>query len=156
MTDEVKILTTAVIECQRANMKKSAMECCYVLMKPEFRCQLDEKYKNTIETMVRKGGKAKLEDPPDEMTPCPNCEKMFPNFSIGCIFCRTGEIFCLASGRHLVADDLTACPKCDFPALKSEFIKVLKQDPHCPLCKEEVDHTRIFLINDMRPYIDRP
>ena len=26
-------------------------------------------------------------------------------------------------GRHLVKDDMTACPSCDFPALFSEFIR---------------------------------
>lgn len=28
-----------------------------------------------------------------------------------------------SQGRHIVNTDLTACPECDFPALRTEFIE---------------------------------
>ena len=49
----VPILTSTVIECQRAGLRRSAYEYASMLMRPEYRAQLDEKYKRKIETIVR-------------------------------------------------------------------------------------------------------
>ena len=53
----VPILTSTVIECQRAGMKKTALEYATKLMAPELRPQIAEAYKRKIETIVRKPDK---------------------------------------------------------------------------------------------------
>ena len=49
--DIVPILTSTVIECYKAGLKNSAYAS--VLMRPEYRQQIDEKYKKKIEAIVR-------------------------------------------------------------------------------------------------------
>ena len=55
----VPILTSTVIECQRANMKKTAYEYACVLMRPEYRNNITAEYKRKIENIVRKSGISK-------------------------------------------------------------------------------------------------
>merc|ERR1719198_683686 len=50
----VPILTSVVIECQKANFKTSAYPFACTLMRPEYRPQVLEQYKRKIETIVRK------------------------------------------------------------------------------------------------------
>ena len=57
----VPILTSTVIECQRAGMKKTALEYATKLMAPELRPQIAEAYKRKIETIVRKPDKTETE-----------------------------------------------------------------------------------------------
>ena len=50
----VPILTSTVIECQRAGLKQSAFEFASMLMRPEYRSQVNPKFKRKIE--VRQAG----------------------------------------------------------------------------------------------------
>merc|ERR1719443_940742 len=50
----VPILTSVVIECQRASMKNQAYQFACMLMRPEYRQQISEQYKKKIENIVRK------------------------------------------------------------------------------------------------------
>ncbi|XP_017460655.1 PREDICTED: WD repeat-containing protein 19-like, partial [Rhagoletis zephyria] len=49
-----QILTTLVIECQRAGYPKTALKYAQLLMKPESREKVDAKFRRKIETLVRK------------------------------------------------------------------------------------------------------
>lgn len=51
--DVVPILTSTVIECQRSGLKKSSFEFAAMLMRPEYRQQIDSKWKKKIEGIVR-------------------------------------------------------------------------------------------------------
>ncbi len=51
--DDVGILTSTVIECMRAGLKRSAFEYAAVLVRPEYRNQIDQAYKRKIEAIVR-------------------------------------------------------------------------------------------------------
>jgi len=51
--DIVQILTTTVVECQKAGMNNSAFNFSLLLMRPEYRDQIDPKYKKKIEALVR-------------------------------------------------------------------------------------------------------
>lgn len=53
----VPILTSTVIECQRADMKSTAFEYAAMLMRPEYRDDINPAYKRKIEAMVRKRDK---------------------------------------------------------------------------------------------------
>lgn len=49
----VPILTSAVIECQRAGLKKSAFGFAAMLMRPEYRNDIMASYRKKIENIVR-------------------------------------------------------------------------------------------------------
>lgn len=119
----VQLLTTAVVECNKAGLHKSCMQSCFTLMKPEYRKLIPEKFKLKIETMVRKSGKNKQEDVPDDTSPCPYCQAMVPDYTQVCSECKSEIPFCIASGRHIFSGDFTTCPKCEFPAVRSEILK---------------------------------
>ncbi|XP_022236591.1 WD repeat-containing protein 19-like, partial [Limulus polyphemus] len=48
----VPILTSTVIECHRAGLKKSSFGFAAMLMRPEYRNEIDLKYKKKIEAIV--------------------------------------------------------------------------------------------------------
>ena len=50
----VPILTSTVIECQRAELRKTAHEYATMLMHPDYRSKIAEEYKRKIENIVRK------------------------------------------------------------------------------------------------------
>ncbi|KAB1282884.1 WD repeat-containing protein 19 [Camelus dromedarius] len=107
----VPILTSTVIECHRAGLKKSAFSFAAMLMRPEYRSKLDAKYKKKIEAMVR------------------------------------------WAGRHMLKDDWTVCPHCDFPALYSEFKIMLNTESTCPMCSERLNFAQLKKIPDCTPYL---
>ncbi|KAG1659031.1 WD repeat-containing protein 19 [Nymphon striatum] len=112
-----------------------------MLMRPEYRNQMDLKYKKKIETIVRKTAKGTEEDEP--MTPCPYCDIKLSETDLFCPECKNNIPYCIASGRHLVKDNLTICPHCNFPAILSEFKQLLEADPQCPMCSERLDSSTL-------------
>jgi hypothetical protein len=50
---KVPILTSTVISCTKAGLKASALEYAMALMRPEYRAQVDPKFKRKIEALVR-------------------------------------------------------------------------------------------------------
>lgn len=50
----VQILTSTVIECQRAGLKASSYEYAAMLMRPEYRPAIDANLKRKIEAIVRR------------------------------------------------------------------------------------------------------
>ena len=69
-THAVNILTSTVIEAMKSNLKGLAYQWSAVLVRPEYRSQINEKYKNRIENIARRP----VKDEVDEVkTPCPFC-----------------------------------------------------------------------------------
>ncbi|RZB40660.1 WD repeat-containing protein 19 [Asbolus verrucosus] len=139
----VPILTSTVIECHRAGLKHAAFKYATMLMNPEYRKQVDAKYAKKIEAVVRKPPKSGKDgeatgDPVEALTPCPYCENLLPE----------------TEGRHIVTSDLTACPECHFPALRSQFIEILDNEDSCPMCSEKLDSRRLQKIDDPKPYLN--
>ncbi|XP_072391731.1 WD repeat-containing protein 19 isoform X3 [Diabrotica undecimpunctata] len=155
----VPILTSTVIECHRANLRQVAYKYATTLMNPEYRKNIDPKYSKKIEAVIRKPSKGvkdgeASEDPVEPLTPCPFCESMLPETEITCNTCKNNIPFCIVTGRHIVTADLTACPECDFPAIRSEFLQIAEDDPHCPMCSMRIDITRLEPIQDSKPYLN--
>ncbi|KAK2581953.1 hypothetical protein KPH14_002396 [Odynerus spinipes] len=151
----VPILTSTVIECHRAGLKQAAFNFAAMLMRPEYRTQIDIKYSKKIEAIVRKPPRAKdneLEDEP--LTPCPYCKNKVPETEITCDKCKNTIPFCIATGRHIIEDDFTVCPQCDFPAIRSEFLRIIESDEICPMCSEHVDPNTVSSTIDIHPYLD--
>ena len=140
-------MTSTVIECQRSGMKKSAFNYAVMLMRSEYRDQIDSKYAKKIESTVRKAPKNikqlndfdELEtngnDDDDDVeiskrkstkdsSPCPFCNCSLTNMEITCGQCKNSLPICIATGHHLTnAQENIQCPECLFPAVKSEMIK---------------------------------
>lgn len=68
----INILTTAVVEAIRANLKGIAFQWACVLVRPEYRGQIPEKYKNKIENVARKH--VKDESMEISKSACPFCK----------------------------------------------------------------------------------
>ncbi|KAF7987479.1 hypothetical protein HCN44_003241 [Aphidius gifuensis] len=150
----VPILTSTVIECHRAGLKFAAFNFAAMLMRPEYRMQVDAKYSKKIEAIVRKPPRNKdhnIEDEP--LTSCPYCQNNIPETEITCDKCKNTIPFCIASGRHIVADDFTVCPHCDFPAIKSEFLRIIETEENCPMCNQQLDAKIIPQNINIRPYL---
>ncbi|XP_017769670.1 PREDICTED: WD repeat-containing protein 19 [Nicrophorus vespilloides] len=155
----VPILTSAVIECHRAGLRQAAHKYATLLMKPEYRKQIDAKYSKKIEAVVRKPPKTgkdgeKLDDPSEPLTPCPYCGNELPESDIYCSVCKNNLPFCIVTGRHIIISDLTACPECDFPALYSEFVQYLEAESNCPMCSEKIAGRKLQKVDDFKAYLN--
>ncbi|NXK78082.1 WDR19 protein, partial [Amazona guildingii] len=146
----VQILTSVVIECHRAGLKNSAFSFAAMLMRPEYRNKIDLKYKKKIEAVVRHPGTTATEEP---TTACPYCAFQLPECELLCPSCKNNLPYCIATGRHMVRDDWTVCPHCDFPALYSEFKNMLETENTCPMCSERIDIAHLKKINDCTQYL---
>ncbi|XP_063074275.1 WD repeat-containing protein 19 isoform X2 [Engraulis encrasicolus] len=146
----VPILTSAVIECHRAGLKNSAFSFAAMLMRPEYRNKIDLKYKKKIEAMVRRPDTTELEE---DSTPCPFCDFQLPECELLCPGCKNNLPYCIATGRHMVKEDWSVCPHCDFPALYSQFIQLLETESVCPMCSESLSVNQIRRIPDCSAYL---
>ncbi|XP_016043485.1 WD repeat-containing protein 19 [Erinaceus europaeus] len=146
----VPILTSTVIECHRAGLKNSAFVFAAMLMRPEHRSKIDTKYKKKIEAMVRRPDTSETEE---ATTPCPFCEFLLPECGLLCPGCKNNIPYCIATGRHMLKNDWTVCPHCDFPALFSEFKIMLNTESTCPMCSERLKPAQLKKITDCTPYL---
>ncbi|XP_002400651.3 WD repeat-containing protein 19 [Ixodes scapularis] len=131
----VPILTSTVVECHRAGLGNSAFVHASTLLRPEYRGQLDPKYRKKVEGIVRKPHR---EQEPEPTAPCPFCESSVPEMELVCSHCKNTLPFCLVTGKHVLRHDLTLCPKCTFPAILSKFRALLETESSCPMCSETV------------------
>lgn len=74
-------------------------------------------------------------------TPCPFCGDLVLDFQDDCQKCLNYIPFCIASGKHVVAEDLAVCNECKFPTNYSYMKKMLNTDgieKTCPMCNCDV------------------
>ena len=151
----VPILTSLVIECQRVGFHKNALKFAQMLMKSENRDKVDTKFRRKIETLVRKspGMQPSVEELHEELQitsmPCPYCNENVRENEFTCYTCRNAIPFCIASGLHIVKNDLTKCPNCHFPAIMSHFLKILSFETQCPMCSETIDIGQVKMLLDL-------
>ena len=126
-TSTVPILTSTVIECQRAGLKNSSYEYALVLMRPEYRPLIDANLKRKIEAIVRRRA-ANNEDIQEELSPCPISGQMIPVTQLTCPTTRDALPMCIITGRHLVIDDWCFCPNSKLPALYSEYVRYILEE----------------------------
>ncbi|XP_071452490.1 WD repeat-containing protein 19 [Hetaerina americana] len=163
----VPILTSTVIECHRAGLRSSAFKNAAVLVKSDYRSQIDPKYQKKIEGLVRKPsfmrqnrgdgdgvdvGAENAGDASEPLSPCPFCSFQLPETELLCLQCKALIPFCIATGRHIVADDFTVCPHCEFPGIYSELIMLLKYEEVCPMCGENLSASDVSLIENFAEY----
>ncbi|XP_015782176.1 WD repeat-containing protein 19-like [Tetranychus urticae] len=160
--DIVAILTITVIECQKIGFKKQALQYASMLMKPEYRELIKPKeVKRKIETLVRKSASTRREadDIGDlvtgKQTDCPYCNVKLLETELICFDCRNNIPFCIATGHHIIKGDLTVCPSCTFPAIKSYFKKYLDKNPVCPMCGSNIEINELESIEDINKLLNQ-
>ena len=100
----VPILTSTVIECQRAGLKNSAFNYAVVLMRPEHRSEIEEKYRKKIEGIIRKPQKTEEES---VLTPCPYCETSVAESDLQCDSCRLVKKICFIVSSFKIKINVT-------------------------------------------------
>ncbi|KAI6657490.1 WD repeat-containing protein 19-like [Oopsacas minuta] len=149
----VQILTSTVIECQRAGLKQSAFTYAAMLMRPEYRQLIDAKWKNNIENIVRRGSE-KDEQVNEPLLPCPFCHTSLPEYQLDCPQCKNNVPYCLQTGRHMILEDWTRCPHCHFPALFSELSQYTNEEgAMCLMCSLALSPRHVTKIDDPTPYL---
>uniref|UniRef100_A0A4W5LJJ7 Uncharacterized protein n=1 Tax=Hucho hucho TaxID=62062 RepID=A0A4W5LJJ7_9TELE len=58
----------------------------------------------------------------EETTPCPYCGFTLPQCDLICPGCKNNLPYCIATGHHMLKEDWSVCPHCEFPALYSQLI----------------------------------
>ena len=73
---------------------------------------------------------------------------MLPSLSEIIIYnpCQNALPYCVATGYHITPTDLTVCPLCKFPAVKSEFLALVEDGVVCPMCVETLATSDIKLL----------
>lgn len=117
-----------------------------MLVRPEYRSKLDSKYKRKIEQIVRRPEKDERDE--DFKTQCPFCSTLVPDNVLDCLECKNHIPYCIASGKHMILQDWSYCPRCEFPALHSRMKSVLESTGQCPMCSQNVDASSLTLVDD--------
>ncbi|KAH8876682.1 WD repeat-containing protein 19 [Schistosoma japonicum] len=161
----VPILTSTVIECQKAGLKSASFSYAAMLLRPEYRDKLDVKYRRKFETLVRRrdlksdgsvdqSTNVLLNSPNhynvESSTPCPSCGSPLLETSLYCTECRSTIPYCVITGYHVVKNDFSICPGCHFPALYSEILKYVENcsTPICPMCNTNLSRDTIRRLVD--------
>ena len=135
----VPILSSTVVECTRAGLKKTAIEFAQRLMAPELRKEIVDTYKRKIETVARKPD-PDAEDIPEPNSSCPFCDASGGAYDMTCNACQSDVPCCMASGMRVTKEEWTHCPACHFPCNRDAFIKiVMAEGGECPMCRDIVD-----------------
>ncbi len=140
----VPLLTSTVIECQRAGLKRSAYEYASMLMRPEYRNSVNKKYRKPIETIVRRPDQTEEEEP---VAACPVCEFPVPETLLDCPGCKNTIPYCVTTGKHMTIDDWAFCPSCAFPTLFSAFTSGQGPSCVCSMCDNAVDTAAVVRLD---------
>ncbi|EAR82687.2 WD40 repeat protein (macronuclear) [Tetrahymena thermophila SB210] len=144
-THAVNILTSAVIAAMKSKNRPLAYKWSVELVRPEYRSHINEKYKTRIENIARKPLK---EEPVENKTECPFCKEYVGEFQLVCESCQNVIPFCIASGTHVIADQLCFCPSCRFPANINYFIKYAEsEEGRCPMCSVQINLNEVKVEN---------
>ena len=130
----------------RANLKEAAYNWACVLMRPEHRPHIDEKFKKQIEKVAIK--RPKGGDPEESVSSCPFCSAQVLDYELECESCKNSVPFCLASGKHMQLSAWSECPSCKFPALYTEIGRSLEREGDCAMCGSKVSPSLLALVND--------
>jgi WD repeat-containing protein 19 len=112
----VPILTSVVIECQRAKMQGDSYHFACQLMSAENRPHISEQYKKRIENIVRKSQPENSAESAEQTSPCMYCGAMLNDSLLDCPSCKNISPFCIVTGMRMLRDDWSYCTFCNFPA----------------------------------------
>jgi len=143
----VKILTSSVIWCHKAGLKKSAWEYASKLMSNDTRKEVDAKFRKKIEALVRRPA---TEEKEEKLSPCPFCSFQIPETLLDCPDCKNSIPYCATTGKHMLLNDCTFCPSCNFPHLYSEFLKKVHASKTCDMCNQTIQLSSITKVDNAK------
>ncbi|KAJ1448620.1 hypothetical protein M885DRAFT_538620 [Pelagophyceae sp. CCMP2097] len=116
----IQLLTSTVVECQRAGLKQAAYDYASMLMRPEHRGNIEAKFKKKIEAMIRRPNLdgASEEEP---LSACPVSGVPIPQTDLECPTTKEEIPMCVVTGRHMERSDWCICPNSKMPALYSQY-----------------------------------
>ncbi|XP_048515490.1 WD repeat-containing protein 19-like isoform X1 [Athalia rosae] len=124
-------------------------------MRPEYQTQIHANCSKKIEAIVRKAPKTKDPEAENEpLTPCPYCKNKLPETKVMCDKCKSTIPFFIATGRHLLKEDFTACPQYEFPKIATEFLRIIESEEVCPMCTEHVDPNMVSSSIGIHSFLD--
>merc|ERR1712060_55519 len=129
-----QILTSAVIECQRAGLPRTARDHAQMLMSPEYRANIAEQYRKKVEAIVRKPDRS--EEPDMEQLPCPACAVPGDAYDLSCASCAAQIPYCIATGKRMELQGWSECPGCHFPANGNSLLTWLEHQKVCRMCQQ--------------------
>jgi WD repeat-containing protein 19 len=148
----VPILTSTVIECQRAGLKKDSLEYAKILLRPEHKPKIMAQYVKPIEGIVRRPPTQEELDKEktEKASPCPYCAFDLPETLLDCPSCKNNLPYCITTGKHMLMSDWTECPSCRFPTLYSAFVSHISTsaDKKCCMCDQVVNVADVIRIKD--------
>lgn len=121
----IQLLTSTVIECQRAGLKNSAYEYASMLMRPEYHDKIEPKFKRKIESIIRRPS---LDQEHEPLSPCPISGHMIAQTELECPTTKEEIPMCVVTGRHMERGDWCFCPNSNMPALLSEYVQYIKSE----------------------------
>lgn len=160
----VPILTSAVIECQRAGLKASCYEFASTLMRPEYRSLMNPDLKRKVEAIVRRKS-TQNDDVVEGTSPCPLTGSLIPNYQLECPTTRDALPMCVVTGRHMVLDDWCFCPVSGAPALYSEYVRYINfQLTPQSVAEDDMSndnnpthsHSKVQIIQAIDPVLGKP
>jgi len=154
----VPILTSTVIECQRAGLKKTAFQYASRLMQPEHRGDLQPNYRKKIEAIVRHSAREELEDAEQGRSRSPYSGDMLEDFELVCPRTKNQIPFCIVTGRHMVLEDWCICPNSKMPALFSMYVEYLEsfdteEERVDPVCGRSISVQELKRMEDPTEYL---
>jgi len=156
----VPILTSTVIECQRAKMTGKAYQYACTLMRPEYRPHIaPEQYKKKIENIVRKPVTDDSKEKIESFSPCMYCDLSIDESQLDCPNCKNISPFCILTGLRMLKDDWCYCPSCKFPMRRSACLATLKEGEDaattdvCPMCEEKLRSADLPTVPDPSSFI---
>mmetsp|Transcript_31074 Transcript_31074/g.56750 ORF Transcript_31074/g.56750 Transcript_31074/m.56750 type:complete len:201 (+) Transcript_31074:2-604(+) len=144
----VPILTSAVIECQRAKLSAEAYQYACTLMRPEHRQSISEQYKRKIENIVRKQPAEESKESGEESTACMYCGFVLLASQLDCPNCKNISPFCIVTGMRMVKEDWSYCPHCLFAAKRSQLLLVAQEVGECPMCSHALTTAEVPSVAD--------
>lgn len=147
----VAILTSTVIECQRAGLRQLAFKFASQLMRPEMRNEIAQKYAKKIEAIVRKNPRGGADEgTPVLSSPCPYCEADLDAMELNCYQCKEVLPMCIASGLHITNVGIASCSKCNSPSIKEFMSPLLELTQACPMCGDSLEVDQLRDVKDVK------
>ncbi|KAJ3113681.1 WD repeat-containing protein 19 [Physocladia obscura] len=147
----VPILTSTVIECHRADLKKESYEYASILMRAEYRNLIDAKYKRKIEQIVRRPD-GEENTVVEKVSPCPYCAYMVTETSLDCTECKNHLPYCISTVEfQSIVSQMHTCPMCHTELKVEQLSIATNADELLRGVKERVDTT--MPVNDSKEKI---
>jgi len=95
---KASILASSVISCQKAGLRKSALELAMMEIRPENRSPVPKEHRKKIENLIRRPDKSACDRDPI-CVPCTYCGVLDDEMNLHCRNCQAELPFCCASGK---------------------------------------------------------